>query len=449
MMHYVTDFLISQGPFQEVVLLTPDKSREDMIEEIEDFCALTSLFVYREGEAISLPEKEGRRLLVVLDSPTFSDKIEGCDEVLLCIEEKNISPEALPFAPSALWEKLHFLYSSLTIAYLRTDKEPEVLSYKAREEAVELSIILPVYNVAPYLPQCIESLLKWNAPYVEYLFVDDGSPDNSADIISAYAKKDPRIVLLQKKNGGCASARNYGLKHARGRYIGFVDSDDFVEPEMFDKLFHRALDGNYDIAYCGFKYFYNETGTSENVLDNMDLPFVNGTHDLKLIDSQIAYRRIAIWRAIYSRRLLEENHIAFHEDLPRFDDLPFKVMTQAKANSVVCVPEYYYNYRLDRPGQDVSANDKKLFVHFDIFAKLDAFFQAVRDVNQLEYYAIVKLDTHAWALSKIKQEFEREYLLKAREDMLAMESEDELTKIINVYGNRAQKKALKKILSAK
>ena len=117
----------------------------------------------------------------------------------------------------------------------------EVLEWSRKEYPIELSVIIPVYNVEKYLPRCIESLIAWKAPYVEYLFVDDGSVDGSGDLIDAYALKDSRIRHIRKSNGGCASARNLGLKKSTGRYIGFVDADDYVDEKMFYKLLMRAI----------------------------------------------------------------------------------------------------------------------------------------------------------------------------------------------------------------
>ena len=119
---------------------------------------------------------------------------------------------------------------------------------KSETSDVELSVIFPMYKVEKYLPKCIESVSEWKAPYVEYLFVDDGSPDHCADVVRKAAETDPRIKLLQKKNGGCASARQFGLEHATGRYVGFIDPDDYIDESMFRKLLRRAMIGSYEIC---------------------------------------------------------------------------------------------------------------------------------------------------------------------------------------------------------
>lgn len=119
-----------------------------------------------------------------------------------------------------LWEAFRECSRYFYLRYQLTNTKMEVFDWVKGEHDIELSVIFPVYNVAKYLDQCIQSVTAWKAPYVEYLFVNDGSPDNSREIILRYAKKDPRVKLIDKPNGGCASARQKGLEQAKGRYIG-------------------------------------------------------------------------------------------------------------------------------------------------------------------------------------------------------------------------------------
>lgn len=277
---------------------------------------------------------------------------------------------------------------------------------------IELSVILPVYNVGKYLDQCISTVTAWKAPYVEFLFVNDGSQDNSAEIITEASKKDLRIKLINKENGGCASAREVGLQKAKGQYVGFIDPDDFIDETMFSKLFVAAMKDNYDISYCGYNEYYENNGKSKPVKDNIE-NFKNGSISKIYNEQLICYLRIGIWRAIYRRQFLIDNNIHFHTELRRFDDLPFKVEVHTLAEKVISVPEYMYYYRLNRKGQDVSANDQRLYVHFDIFRILDEFFKDKTDA-QKEYYKVVKRDTHNWALSKIDKKYKKEYISKMK-----------------------------------
>ena len=114
-----------------------------------------------------------------------------------------------------------------------------------------LSIIIPVYNVEEYLPQCIESVLGQTYRELEVILVNDGSTDSSPDICDAYAKKDSRIVVIHKENGGQDSARKAGIRAAHGEYIGYVDSDDWIEPEMYERLMSYASEYDVDVVESG------------------------------------------------------------------------------------------------------------------------------------------------------------------------------------------------------
>mgnify|MGYP002511005302 CR=1 FL=1 len=117
-------------------------------------------------------------------------------------------------------------------------------------EEDKISVIVPVYNVERYLGQCVDSILRQTYRNLEIILVDDGSPDNSPEICDKYEKKDNRIKVLHKKNGGLASARNAGMDIATGKYIGFVDSDDMIAEDMYEVLYKNIIRSNAEIAVC-------------------------------------------------------------------------------------------------------------------------------------------------------------------------------------------------------
>ena len=387
-----------------------------------------------------LPKKEFVANLGKYSSYAFI--VDGYEDQRALFSFAKAKPTALvgifdkDYDSFALFEAYREACDTIAIARYVNPLRNEVLEWKRGEFEKELSIIFPVYNVGAYLRQCVESVTAFDAPYVEFLFVSDGSKDDSVEILREYAAKDPRIQIFEKENGGCASARQYGLERAKGRYIGFVDPDDFVDPTMFRKLLSRAFAGSYDIAYSGYKEYYEDSGESQDIDDLIGAPYEHGTSDVDLVDDLIAFRRIAIWRGIYSHNLLTNNGIIFHPELPRFDDLPFKVETLARAKSVVSVPEYLYYYRLGRKGQDVAADDRRLYVHFDIFRMLDAFFASPRSSRQKDLYRIVKTQTHAWALTRIKSYWKKDYRAIAAEDLGIKDTKRSWAKAIRSYGGR-------------
>lgn len=130
---------------------------------------------------------------------------------------------------------------------------------------IKVSIIIPVYNTEKYLDKCINSLINQTIKELEFIFVNDGSPDNSVNIIKKYQAKDKRIKLLNKENGGQASARNLGLQKAKGEYIAFLDSDDYVKEDIYETLYNRAKKDDLDIVICNnFLVYPDKIIKSEN-----------------------------------------------------------------------------------------------------------------------------------------------------------------------------------------
>lgn len=327
------------------------------------------------------------------------------------IKEKGVSA-------FKLWEKSRTFCREIKLKTWREGKPPLMLDWQASAQTdTELSVVIPVYNVASYVEKCIRSITAWKADYVEYIFVSDGSRDESVDIIKRWMDKDKRIVLIEKENGGCASARQAGLDMARGRYVGFIDPDDFTDENMYRKLLKAAMCGNFDISLCGYNEYYENSGRIKPAEDSLWHPYVDGCYDGNKIKELITYCRVAIWRGIYRREFLERNGIGFYTEIRRFDDLPFKVETFAAAGSVVMIPEYLYYYRLEREGQDVSADDERLYVHFDIFRRLNESIGKTKNQLLIDHLQMCKIQTHRYALSKIREEFRTRYLELAGEDL--------------------------------
>ena len=136
------------------------------------------------------------------------------------------------------------------------------------EKTPELSIIVPIYKVEKYLDECIRSLLQQTFTDFELILVDDGSPDACPQICDAAAEKDSRVRVIHQKNGGLSAARNTGIEAARGNWLGFVDSDDFVAPDMYEKLYHAAVNAGADCAVCSVQ-LTDENGKQIETPPNM------------------------------------------------------------------------------------------------------------------------------------------------------------------------------------
>ena len=121
-----------------------------------------------------------------------------------------------------------------------------------------ISVIVPVYNVEPYLRKCLDSIVAQTYTDLEILVIDDGSTDRCGAICDSYAERDPRIRVFYTENRGLSAARNLGLDHATGEYIGFVDSDDWIEPDMYEVLLKKAVQTDADIVTCRFFQEYRD-----------------------------------------------------------------------------------------------------------------------------------------------------------------------------------------------
>lgn len=128
----------------------------------------------------------------------------------------------------------------------------------------KISIVVPIYNAEKYLERCIQSILVQTYSDFEVLLINDGSKDNSIKICQQYEKKDNRIKVIDKKNEGVSQTRNQGIKIARGKYIQFIDSDDFIEPNMLEEMLEKAEKEEVDVCICGFQYTYEKGDKNVN-----------------------------------------------------------------------------------------------------------------------------------------------------------------------------------------
>jgi glycosyltransferase involved in cell wall biosynthesis len=282
----------------------------------------------------------------------------------------------------------------------------------------DVSVVVPAYGVEKCLDQCLESLVGQTLENIEILVVDDGAKDRSGLIADEWSRKDARVRVIHQSNSGCAASRSNGLKSAKGMFIGFVDGDDWVDPPMYQALAESAVRFTSDIAQCGYRHFYQIDNTSEDEYERFcfDISIAEGEGVIKDPKSLIPMKP-SIWRRIYSRKFIQDNELDFSKQLRRFDDTPFHFMTLALAERVSVINGCYYNYRQQRPGQDISVSDERLFVHFPIFKILKEF---VRQYHTAELEGILfktQVASHYWASSIIDRDIRKKYLSAAKYDM--------------------------------
>ncbi len=197
-----------------------------------------------------------------------------------------------------------------------------------------ISVIVPVYNVEKYLDRCVESIVNQTYKKLEIILIDDGSPDNCPKMCDDWAKKDSRIKVIHKENGGVSSARNCGLDEAKGEYISFVDSDDVIHSQFYEIMAKNI--GDADIIYCEYKNFTNEISFDE--ADNFEIE-VNIRNDVFLNPKFSFY---IVCNKIIKYQILKD--IRFDESLKNAEDTLFGFEVINKCSKVVYIKEKLYGY---------------------------------------------------------------------------------------------------------
>jgi glycosyltransferase EpsH len=219
---------------------------------------------------------------------------------------------------------------------------------------VKVSVVVPVYNVEKYLAEGIESIRRQTLEDIEIILVNDGSTDRSMSICKQQEELDGRIRVIDKLNGGVSSARNAGLEAASGEFVGFIDPDDWAEPEMFERMYNRAEEIDADACICN--YVRNEAGRVAPVALELKRDLLNKDEVVgELIAGAIASPDLnsgasaimgSVWRCLYRRELVENNDLRFIEGIPFMEDTLFCIQAFSKCNRIAVDEGFYYNYRI-------------------------------------------------------------------------------------------------------
>jgi len=260
-----------------------------------------------------------------------------------------------------------------------------------------LSIIVPIYKTEQYLSQCIDSILNQTFKDFELILVDDGSPDKCPVICDNYAKKDKRIKVIHKQNGGLVSARKAGLAQATGQYIGFVDSDDWIKLDMYEKMCRVAKTSNADIAICRIILVYDDYNVNYNEY------IKSGYYNKQQLIEKVYPKMIctdkfynfglspAVWCKIFKKDILDKNLPHVHNDITVGEDTVCSYPCLLDAESVVIIDDYLYYYR-----QVVTSMTKSYDAKF--FYRIMLVYNTLLEINnkknvydilpQLDYYMV-------------------------------------------------------------
>lgn len=277
---------------------------------------------------------------------------------------------------------------------------------------IAVSIVVPVYNAAPYLRKCLDSVVNQTLRNVEIIFIDDGSTDGSSEICKEYAAKDNRVVYYKKENEGLAAARQDGIERANGEYVGFVDSDDWLELNMYERMYEEALKETADIVFCNC--FFNDSETDRIHLEP-------GVYDRKGIQEKILPRSLSgispkgsnsviRWSnclRIYKLALIKENGISFGRNFRRSQDLQLTFETTLHAQKYVSLNnEYLYHNRTAENAGSLSRGYTKNYWTL-IRPLIDVLYKDVEKYKEQDLINQMHLCSFFFAASGVKNEYEK------------------------------------------
>ena len=298
---------------------------------------------------------------------------------------------------------------------------------------IKLSVIIPIYNVEQYLGECLESVIKQTLKDIEIICVNDGSTDNSLEIIKKFARKDERIKIIDKPNSGYGDSMNKGLETATGEYIGIVESDDFIEPDMFEKLYNQAKLNDCDIVKSDWYNFWTETNTKEK---NGRIKNYGGKVTNVLQHPEILTLQPTLWSAIYKKELITNNGLKFlTTPSASYQDTSFSFKVLCLAKRILFTNKAFLYYRQDNVNSSINNPAKALFVCQE-YDEIDDFLKNHSDIKAkvLTQKLIAQYKAYRWTLRRIATEYRKDFVLRASKQFLQYNKDNELTKeFLNKY----------------
>lgn len=247
---------------------------------------------------------------------------------------------------------------------------------------VEISVIIPVYNAEKYLNKCIESILNQSFNDFEVVLIDDGSIDKSWEILQGYSKIDQRVVICSQENSGAASARNKGISIARGKYICFVDSDDYIEKDMLSKCYESIKQNNADMSICNFQIVKNDE--IKILSPSEDALYKSFSYVQSAFDGEIHYlMAFTPWAKLIKKSLLTEKNILFPEKYKLSEDKIFNIRLMQSLRTVAICNYVGYIYNCD--------NDNSLTHNRNSYSVISNIIEAEKSVNEEFYHTLNSL----------------------------------------------------------
>ena len=275
---------------------------------------------------------------------------------------------------------------------------------------IKISIIIPVYNVEKYLEECLNSVTKQTLKDIEIICVNDGSTDHSLVILEKFASKDNRIKILNKENGGYASAINTGLDAANGEFIQIVESDDYCALNMCELMYNEIKDSDADLITADFYFLRKDKLTVNNYFDDKD-NVETKSFSLKTHPSIIS-KQAYPWKSLYRKAFLSTNNIKMIQDNNgAYEDQPWNATVLALASKILYLNKPLYFYRLDATGSSTNCGSKKLINYIKRKAQTKEILekQGVYSNEVKEYYCNSAVGGTLFFFKRIDFKYKEEY----------------------------------------
>lgn len=285
-----------------------------------------------------------------------------------------------------------------------------------------LSILVPIYNTAKYLSKCLDSILTQTYQDFELICIDDGSTDDTPKILQKYAKKDSRIIIITKENSGYGDSLNQALKKAKGKYIGIVEPDDWIDPDMYETLMNLADLHDADLVKASFYYYYGKT--KKSIPEKL---FLHGETD-HLLDPKreqsVFLTSPTIWSAIYRHKTLTKNDVEF---LPTpgasYQDIGFAFKSFAASKKVYCLNRPLYHYRQDNSNSSVKSSGKVYAVKVE-YDSIDEYLKDHNLYDQLiEIASACRFRSYMWNYNRLEKSAALEFAKIAEKDYARLRKE--------------------------
>lgn len=274
----------------------------------------------------------------------------------------------------------------------------------------KVSVCIPVYNVEKYLRECLDSVINQTLEDIEIICVNDGSTDNSLNILNEYAKKDERIKIIDKPNSGYGASMNRALNIAKGEYIGIVESDDFTQNDMFESLYNLAKQNDADIAKSDWYSYWSKNKFFRK--NNRITPAKSGTVTNFEQDNALVRIDPSVWSGIYRRNFLNENNIRFLETPgASYQDLSFTFKVFTLAKKVILTDKAYLFYRQDNLNSSVKARNK-IYCVCDEYNEIERFIKDHPEFSQnyITQEQILKYNAYMSSAIRLSHELRPEFI---------------------------------------